>query len=105
MQADRCSFEFLPDCAGQHVLAAVLFHMICPPRAVNLSAHIGTCRDFLVYCVDHFPVCIHFHIRNLCGCLAESQRTCIKGLSARSRIERAPVQGNFPFPWPCSVLQ
>ena len=64
------------------MLAAMLFHMIRTPCAVYFSAHRSTHGDFLVHCVNDFPIGVHFHVRDFRGHLAEGQRTGIIGLPA-----------------------
>ena len=103
VQADGRTAELFPDRPGQHMFAAVLFHMVRPPCAVDLSAHRGARGDLLVHRVDHFAAGVRFHVRHLRLGFPEGQRARIKRLPAGRGIKSAPVQRDFPFPRPLSV--
>ena len=104
MQADGGAAKLFPNCAGQHMFSAVLLHVVCPARAVDLAAHRGAGSYFPVDRVHNIPVRCDFHIRDLRFILAEGKRSRVIWLPAGSRVKSAPVQGNLPLSRPFSVL-
>ena len=104
MQSDRRSAELLPDRAGQHMLAAVLFHVVRPPLAVDLPVHSGTCRNLLIHRMPDFSVAVGFHFRDACLHFSEGKRPGIERLAAGGRVKRASVECNLPLARPCPVL-
>ena len=104
MQSDRRSAELLPDRAGQHMLATVLFHVVRPPLAVDLSMHSGTRRNLLIHRMPDFSVAVSFHFRDACLHFSEGKRPGIERLAAGGRVKRASVECNLPLTRPCPVL-
>ena len=89
VQADDVAAELPPDGVGQHVLAAVLLHVVEAARPVDLAVNFASHAQGRVHAVEHVAV-LHEHIKDV----RPAQRARIVGLAAGGGIKGRAVEAD-----------
>ena len=89
VQANDVAAELPPDGVGQHVLAAVLLHVVEAARPVDLAVNVAARRQGRVHAVEHVAV-PHEHIKDV----RPAQRTRVVGLAAGGGIKGRAVEAD-----------